>query len=320
MPSLLLIAASGTAQRRLLEESCAELEKKGYTAAGTQEGGEWNSVLADNMTSGLFDENRYVVVESAPLLGEFPEKLSFMVTPAASAVIVLVYESDPKLQPSKFIPQDVLSQCRIVKAEEFPRCPRERQIWVARAAEELGVNIAPDGAAMIVELLDDPEEIRAQLRSLALLKKNAPVTAADVEDLCMDDGSRNMIRLLDGICKGDSAAVFRSLRGISDTDDLIPALVPIHNRMRLAWYAGLGRSSAAFAKALGARDYAWRMACQADRIYGHAALTEFITELIRINIEERSSAGAGWHGLETAVIKLMEKTAWRGIKNKRNSF
>ena len=303
MPSLLLIAASGTAQRRLLEESCAGLEKKGYTAVGKQEGGEWNSLLSDNMTSGLFDENRYVVVESATLLGAFPEKLSFMVAPESSVVIILVYESDP----AEFIPKDVLSRCRVVKAAEFPRWPRERQIWVARAAEELGVNIAPDGAAMIVELLDDPEEIRAQLRSLALLKKNAPVTAADVEDLCMDDGSRNMLRLLDGLCKGDSAAVLRSLRGISDTDDLIPALVPIHNRMRLAWYAGLGRSSAAFAKALGARDYAWRMACQADRLYGHAALTDFIADLIRINIEERSGTGAGWHGLETAVIKLMEK-------------
>ena len=320
MPSLLLIAASGTAQRRLLEESCAGLEKKGYTAAGSQEGGEWNSVLSDNMTSGLFDENRYVVVESAPLLGDFPEKLSFMVTPDASTVIVLVYESDPKLQPSKFIPQSVLSQCRTVKAEAFPRWPRERQIWVTRAAEELGVKVAPDGAAMIVELLDDPEEIRAQLKSLARLKKDAPVTAGDVEDLCLDDGSRNMLRLLDGLCKGDSAAVLKSLRSIPETDELIPALVPIHNRMRLAWYAGLGRSSAAFAKALGARDYAWRMGCQADRIYGHAALTEFIADLIRINIEERSSAGAGWHGLETAVIRLMEKTAGKGIKNKRNSF
>lgn len=320
MPSLLLIAASGTAQRRLLGESCADLEKKGYIAAGKQEGGEWNSLLADNMTSGLFDENRYVVVESAPLLGAFPEKLSFMVSPSASAVIVLVYESDPKLQPSKFIPGDVLSQCRIVKGAEFPRWPRERQMWVARAAEELGVNIAPDGAAMIVELLEDPEEIRAQLKSLALLKKDAPVTASDVEDLCLDDGGRNMLRLLDGICEGDRVGALKSLRSIAKSDDLIPALTPVHNRMRLAWYAGLGSESVSFAKAIGARDYAWRMAQQADRIYGHAAVTEFITELIRINIEERSSAGSGWYGLETAVIKLMEKANYSRSKNKRNSF
>ena len=58
MPQLLLIAASGTAQRRLLEETAAALEKEGYTAAGKQEGGEWNSLLSDNMTGGLFDEKR----------------------------------------------------------------------------------------------------------------------------------------------------------------------------------------------------------------------------------------------------------------------
>ena len=62
MPALLLIAASGTAQRRLLEETAAELEKKGYVAAGKQEGGEWSSLLSDNMTGGLFDESRFIIV------------------------------------------------------------------------------------------------------------------------------------------------------------------------------------------------------------------------------------------------------------------
>ena len=65
MPQLLLIAASGTAQRRLLEETAAALEKEGYTAAGKQEGGEWNSLLSDNMTGGLFDEKRFVVASSS---------------------------------------------------------------------------------------------------------------------------------------------------------------------------------------------------------------------------------------------------------------
>lgn len=313
MPALLLIAASGTAQRRLLEESCADLEKKGYAAAGKGEGGEWSSLLSDNMTGGLFDEKRYIVVEAAPLLGAFPEKLSFMVAPSAAVVLVLVYESDVKSQPSKFIPKEVLARCRTVKAAEFPRWPRERQMWVAALAKELGVNVAPEGIAMIVELLEDPEEIRAQLKSLGLLKKISVVTAADVEELCLDDGGRNLLRLLDGLCTGEITGVLKSLGAMSKAEDLIPALVPLHNRMRLAWYAGLGRDAAAFAEALGAKDYAWRMAAQADRRYGHAAMTEFISDLIRINIEERSGAGAGWRGLEAAVIKLMDKAPGAGI-------
>ena len=109
MPALLLIAASGTAQRRLLEETAAELEKKGYVAAGKQEGGEWSSLLSDNMTGGLFDESRFIIVESAPLLGPFPEKLSSMIDADSSVTLVLVYESEIKSQPAKFIPKDVLA-------------------------------------------------------------------------------------------------------------------------------------------------------------------------------------------------------------------
>lgn len=308
MPALLLIAASGTAQRRLLEETAAELEKKGYAAAGRQEGGEWHSLLSDNMTGGLFDENRFIVVEGAPLMGPFPEKLSFMIDPASSVVLVLVYESEIKSQPSKFIPKDILAKCRLLRAAEFPRWPRERQMWVAALAKELGVNLAPQGASMIVELLEDPEEIRAQLKSLGLLKKKTPVGADDVEQLCLDDGSRNLLRLLDGLCTGDCAGVLKSLRAIARTGDLIPTLTPIHNRMRLAWYSGLGKDGPAFAQALGAKDYAWRMAKQADQRYGHAAVTDFIASLIRMNIEERSGLGSGWQGLETAVITLLSSS------------
>lgn len=305
MPALLLIAASGTAQRRLLEETAAGLEKKGYVAAGKQEGGEWHSLLSDNMTGGLFDESRFVIVESAPLLGAFPEKLSSMIDPASSVALVLVYESEVKSQPAKFIPKDVLAKCKLLKAAEFPRWPRERQQWVAALARELGVELAPPGAAMIVELLEDPEEIRAQLKSLGFLKKNSPVTADDVERLCLDDGSRNLLRLLDGLCTGDCAGVLKSLRAMARAGELIPTLTPIHNRMRLAWYAGLGKDGIAFAQALGAKDYAWRMAKQADQKYGHAAVTDFVAALIRMNIEERSGLGSGWQGLETAVITLM---------------
>ena len=305
MPQLLLIAASGTAQRRLLEETAASLEKKGYTAAGRQEGGEWNSLLSDNMTGGLFDENRYIIIESAPLLGPFPEKLSELAVNAASVVIVLVYESDAKNSPAKFIPKSVISKCMLLKPAEFPRWPRERQSWTMKLAKELGVDLAPDGAAMLVELLEDPEEIRSQLKSLGLFRKGVTAGAADVEQLCLDDGSRNLLKFLDGICAGDYKNVLYSLRALERGGELIPLLVPLHNRMRLAWYAGAGRDAPLFAKALGAKDYAWKMARQADRKYGHAAVTEFLCALIRMNVEERSGAGAGWNGLEAAVIELL---------------
>lgn len=306
MPQLLLIAASGTAQRRLLEETSAALKKDGYTAAGKQEGGEWRSLLSDNMTGGLFDEKRFIVVESAGALGPFPENLASLVEPSSDAALLLVYESDARMQPARFIPKEILSKCRVIKAAEFPRWPRERGLWTARLAKEMDVPISPRGIAMLVELTEDPEEIRAQLKSLKLLKKN-PIEAEDVKSICLDDGSRDLLRLLDGLCDGDVAGAIKSLRAISSSGDLIPSITPVYNRMRLAWYASLGNEGSAVARAIGAKDYAWRMANQAARRYGREALTDFTASLIRISMEERSGRGAGWSALETAVITLLSR-------------
>lgn len=317
MPALLLISASGTAQRRILEEAASKLQKKGYSAAGRQEGGEWSSLLSDNLSGGLFDENRFIVVESAAALGPFPEKLSGMVDPDGSVSLILVYDTDTsqtagkRMTPDKLIPKDVLAKCELLKGEEFPRWPRERQQWTSKLAGEFGVKLSSEGTAMIVELLDDPEEIRAQIKSLALLKRGAPVSADDVRQLCLDDGSRNLLRLLDGLCSGDFTGVIKSLRSMrrsgAKSGDLNGLFASLQNRMRLAWYAGTGRSAPIFAKALGARDYAWKMGREADRRYGHPALTEFMSELMRLQIDERSGSGSGWNGLETVLVKLMSR-------------
>ena len=79
MPGLRLIVASGTGQRRLLEETTAELKKQGYETAARQEGGEWVPLLSENMSGGLFDEKRLVIVDSAALLGPMPESLGSMI-------------------------------------------------------------------------------------------------------------------------------------------------------------------------------------------------------------------------------------------------
>lgn len=302
MPSLRLIVASGTGQRRLLEETTAEFAKKGYAAAARQEGGEWVPLLSENMSGGLFDEKRFIVVDSAALLGPLPESLGAMVEKESSVVIVLVYESDP----SKLIPKSVLEKCAILKPAEFPRWPRERQQWVANLAGGMGVNLSREATALIVELLEDPEEIRGQLASLAMLRRGGIVSAADVDSLCLDDGSRSLLRLLDGTCTGDFASVVRAFRSLSKNGDLIPLTSALHNRMRLAWYASLcPRQAALFGKALGARDYAWRLAGQAAKKYGAAKLTRFTVGLIKLNIDEKSGSSAGWNSLETLLLDLL---------------
>ena len=78
--------------------------------------------------------------------------------------------------------------------------------------------------------------------------------------------------------------------------------------MRLAWYASLcPRQAALFGKALGARDYAWRLAGQAAKKYGAAKLTRFTVGLIKLNIDEKSGSSAGWNSLETLLLDLLAK-------------
>lgn len=305
MPSLRLIVASGTAQRRLLEETTKELEKKGYILAARQEGGEWVPLLSENMSGGLFDENRLVIVDSAAQMGPMPDNLGSMIEKESSVIIVLVYDAEP----SKLIPKEVMAKCAVLRPAEFPRWPRERQMWATNLANEMRVSLSRDAAALIVELLEDPEEIRGQIQSLAMLSRGGEISAADVDSLCLDDGSRNMLRLLDGLCGGDNIGALRALHAIARNGELIPLTSAIHNRMRLAWYASMfPRQGAMFAKALGARDYAWRMAGQAARRYGPAALTKFCVGLVRLNICEKSGTGAGWNSLETLVLDLVTGT------------
>lgn len=302
MPSLRLIVASGTGQRRLLEETVAEFEKKGYILGTRQEGGEWVSLLSENMSPGLFCEKKLVVVDSAALMGVMPENLEPMVNAEPSVIIILVYDSDP----SKLIPKEVIKKCTILKAAEFPHWPRERQMWVSNLAKEMKVDITRDAVAMIVELLEDSEEIRGQILSLSMLKRGSTITAAEVETLCLDDGTRNLLRLLDGICTGDYKDSIKSLHAISVNGDLIPLVSALHNRMRLAWYASVyPRYGALFAKALTAKDYAWKMAGQASRKYDSNSIRRFVLGLIKINIEEKSGIGAGWNGLEALILELI---------------
>lgn len=305
MPDLRLIAASGTAQRRVLEDTAAKLEKEGYVLSGRQEGGDWVSLLSENMSGGLFDEKRLIIIENAALLGPMPESLAAMVVPGSSVVVLLVYDADP----GKLIPAAILKKCGVIRPEAFPRWPRERQAWVSDLARKMGLQIDRAAVSLIVELLDDPEEIRSQLASLSTLRKKEPINKKDIEELCLDDGSGNLLKLLDALCGGDAATALRTFRAMSrgsGTAELFPLVTALHNRMRLALYAaGYKNDGAAFARALGARDYAWRLANGAARRYGERALLAFVVGLIKLNIEEKSGRGAGWNSLELLVLDLL---------------
>lgn len=303
MPALHMIVASGTAQRRLLEETVSLYEKKGYVMSSRQEGGEWIPLLSENMSGGLFDENRLVVVDEAETLGAMPPNMESMVEKEASVIILLVYASEPG---DKIIPKEIKAKTTILKPKEFPRWPRERQKWVSDLAKSMGVKINFDAIALMVELMDDSEEIRGQLVSLSGLRGGETVTMEDVDALCLDDGSKNLLRILDGLCCGRAPEVMKNFYAVTRNGELMPLISAIHNRMRLAWYnAENPKCGALYANALGARDYAWRQGSQAARIYPAQALRNFCLGLIKLNVAEKSGRSAGWHQLEVLLIELL---------------
>lgn len=307
MPELRLIAATGTAQRRLLKETCGQLEQKGYVMSARQEGGEWQSLLADNLSGGLFDENRYVVVEEAENLGMLPEKLCSMIEADASVVILLV----SAVEPSKIIPKEILKKCKILKPDVYPRWPNERQRWVENLARGMNINLAHDAAALMIELTEDPEEIRGQLRTLSGFKRDGQISVNDIRQFCLDDGNNNLLSLLDGICKGDYVTVLKTLASMqkdAQSGDLIKLTSALHNRFRLAMYSSVyPRIAVDFKEALGARDYAWRLAQEAGRRFGARAMFRFVTGLLKLNAGEKSGNTNGWHELEFLVIELFGK-------------
>ena len=311
MPHLHLLIAAGTAQRRLVASELEKLTKKGYTLSSRQDGGEWGRLLTENSGGGLFSEKSVVVVEEAEKLGPLPEQLVPLLEAGDSSVIILAV---CKSETPALVPKTHLGSCTVTKASEPSPWSRERDDIVNGAAKKHGVTVARDALMLLKELFEDCGELEGETEKLALFclhrKKTDPraasgITAADVESLCLSDGSRSLLKLLDGLCSGKYAECLVSLEYLKE-GELLPLVSALYNRFRLAFYAAaFPVERELFSKALGARDYAMRMADGAARLYGKVRLMNFLVGLMRINANEKSGMGASWHDLDILVTDLL---------------
>ncbi|MDR3332504.1 MAG: hypothetical protein LBT08_07735 [Synergistaceae bacterium] len=306
MPHLHLLIASGSSQRRLLESTVSALAGKGYSDVRRQEGGDWRSIVTENMSGGLFDEQSVVIVEDADKLGPMPGNLATLLTPPdSSVVILLVCKSDT---PS-LIPKDLIHLCGVSKASEPSPWSKERDETVVGEAKKNGAAIRREAVMLLKELYEDMGELASESAKLAkfcALAGRNEITTDDVGSFCLSDGSRSMLKLLDGICNGLHSESIQALDTMSRNAELLPLLSALHNRIRLALYiAAFPKEKTAFARALGARDYAARLAETAAGKYGREKLMRFVTGLIRINSNEKSGMGASWRDLNVLVIDLM---------------
>ncbi|MDR1651396.1 MAG: hypothetical protein LBR87_06390 [Synergistaceae bacterium] len=306
MPHLRLLSGPGAALRRLISEELDRLSAAGYEDVRRLECGEWAPLLTENRGRGLFGDRSVILVEEAEKLGVMPERLAPMLEPpGADSVILLVCRSDAPAS----VPKALMKLCTSVKASEPSFWSRERDDIVISEAERKGLSVSRDALSLLKELFDDTGELAsetAKAASICRVRGKKEISAAEVEEFCLSDGSRNLLKLLDGLCSGRPGESRACLGSLSLHSELTPLLSALHNRFRIAMYFSLcAKERASFARALGAKEYASRLAESASRLYGGEKLRNFVTGLVRIASNERSGQGASWRDLDLLVIDLM---------------
>ncbi|MDR1482303.1 MAG: hypothetical protein LBI74_06735 [Synergistaceae bacterium] len=308
MPHLHLLIASGTARKRLMDSTVSDLAKAGYGDLRRQDGGDWHSLMTDNMGAGLFDERGVIIVDDAAKLGPFPNGLAPLISPPppdSPNVIILMCDTET----SALIPKAYIGRCTVSKAAELSPWSKERDSMITESAKRNGVSVRRDAITLLKELYEDSGEMASEAEKLSLfcgMSGRGEITVSDVQSLCMSDGSRSTLKLLDGICRGSRTDVLRALDTLSRSSELLPLLSALHNRIRIAFYmAAFPNEGGAFVRALGVKDYATKMAGTAARIYGKDNLMNFVTGLIKINYNEKSGLGASWRDLSLLAINLL---------------
>jgi DNA polymerase-3 subunit delta len=306
MPHLHVISGPGAAIRRLLADVTDKLASRGYTETRREEACEWGSLLSENRGRGLWDDRSVVIVEDAEKLGPMPKQLASMLEgPDADTHILLVCKSEgPSL-----ISKEHAGLCTFAKASTPPPWSRERDGIILSEAKKQGARVAPDALSLLKELFEDTGELAAETSKVAgvcLLRKRSEISAADVEELCLSDGNRNLLKLLDGLCAKSETESLAILDDMGGRSELLPLLSALHNRFRLAMYFALfPRERAGITRAFGTKDYASRQADSAVRKYGAEKLKNFVAGIIRITSNERIGQGASWRDLSLLVIDLL---------------
>ena len=304
MPHLKVIAAGGASARRLVSDELEALSKKGRAFAGTREGGEWPALIAAGRSSGLFDEKRVSVVESAELLGPFPDELlPYVEGEDAAEVILLLFEKEP----GKIFSPAAKKKIGQIKVESVPFWSAQRKRWLLDLAGKEGVVVSDDAAALLVELLEDPEEVRAELRKLGLFAHGAPVDAGMVKELSFDEGRNTMLKFLDAFCQARAPEVFAALERFKREPSMLPLLTGLYNRIRPALYLGIFASGGGerVRSALEIKDYALKMGREALRHYTAKALTDLSFGLLALSWKEKTSSAEGWPGFESLLMACM---------------
>ena len=307
MPRLLVIAQGGAGGRRLLDETVEGLVTAGYSRGTVQEGGEWTALIAAGRSAGLFSTRQVTVVEEAELLGAFPEDLvPFLEGEGADEVFVLLYGGDTR----KYYPAPCRERITFIKGEDVPFWPSKRRAWLAQFAAGKGIALQGAAAALLVDMIEDPEELRSRVEDLGAYAAGGSVTEEMVKLLAFDEGHSRVLRFLDAFCGARAAEVLSLLDHLKREPSVLPLLTALYNRIRPAVYASCfsKRDVQKVAALLKVRDYAGRMAAEAGKNYSPAALKALALNLAALSWKEKTAVAEGWYGFEAALLQCLGAT------------
>lgn len=328
MPRLILISAAVSAQKALLEDVIRKLRSRGYPEPTVHAASDWGTVLTELSGGSLFDDRSVAVVEDADKLGEMPMRFARMIEgeEAASVVILLSCPKTARAKadgggtegaqtadepaPKELISKELISKCTVIKAPAAPPpWSKERDAAIRTVAARYGTAVDPDAAGMLKESFSDMGELTSETDKLARwtsARGARTVTAEDVSELCLEDGDRDLLRLLDSICAADAPAVMRALEETARHFELIPLATALNNRLRAAVYiAEYGQNAGTILRAIGSSDHASRMAETAARYYPITALVDYTVGLFRLSANEKTGTGAGRRDLELLTLDLL---------------
>jgi len=305
VPSLLAICSKEPAKSRLLQETLEELSRKGFSVAGRTEGYNWWDLFSTATTGGLFDEKSIYIVDSPEAMGIFPSPLSTQIEPkeSASTIILLLYESEVE----KHLPREVIKMSTIKRPEKVPHWTTGRIEWIKRIIRGTRVKWAKEAVFLLEEWIEDPEEIKSEIHKLETVALDGVVTEKLVKDLCIDEGGKAFLNLLDGLCEGKVFAVIKSFKRIKMEMDVLPVISGLHRRMRLAMYLAdyEEKEKEELLRIFGAKPYQAQKALNASRIYGAKSLRKFVLEMIKASCINKSLPSGAWEVLEMAILDLL---------------
>ncbi len=304
MPQFIAVAGTGPAQRRLLSDCTAELKKGGCGSVERFSGDSWQDLLDVSRTGGLFEEKRAVIVESADALGTFPEEFFGEIEGSAACVtFLLVFDGDP----SKTLPTRQRKEITVRKPAAVPYFFGERVRWVEREARSRKININKGAINLLVEFVDDPEVILSELIKLAAAAGEKLIDEDLASSLIMDDGGRQMLKLLDGICRGETSAVIDALSILRRREVPIKIISALHKRMRMAMYLSLAGEKwrEAVETALEITKYQAGLAKKSIDLFPRDALRDFVLAMARESALFKTGLGSGWDGIELEIIRLL---------------